>query len=112
MLVANRVDGDDGFLYQELELGVGIVDVRVVDALNKCFSCIGSLQTAGSLDLEDADIVDTSCFAQCVVVDKHVTECNAKAWRVDIEDIVLHWVLNNNEVLSAVESLCNFLLDL
>ena len=78
MLVANRVDGDDGFLNQELELGVGIVDVRVVDALDKCFSCIGSLQTAGSLDLEDADIVDTSCFAQCVVVDKYVTGCNAK----------------------------------
>jgi len=33
MLVANRDDGDNGLLNQELELGVGIVNVRLVDAL-------------------------------------------------------------------------------
>ena len=55
MLVANRDDGDDGLLNQELELGVGIVNVRLVDALDKCFSCIGSLQAAGSMDLEETD---------------------------------------------------------
>ena len=44
MLVANRDDINDACLDQELELGVGIVDVRVVDCLDKCLSCIGSLQ--------------------------------------------------------------------
>ena len=48
MLVANRDDSDDGLLNQELELGVGIVNVRLVDTLNECLCCIRSLQTAGS----------------------------------------------------------------
>ena len=84
MLVANRVDSDDGFLNQELELGVGIVDVRVVDALNKCFSCIGSLQTACSVDLEDADILIPVDSPRCVVIDRYVTGAR-QGLRVNIE---------------------------
>ena len=38
MLVANRDDVNDACLDQELELGVGIIDIRVVDSLNKCLS--------------------------------------------------------------------------
>ena len=53
MLVANRVDGDSGYLDKELELGVGIVDIRVVDSLDECFSCIGSLEASGAVDQED-----------------------------------------------------------
>ena len=56
MLVANRVDADDGFLDEELELGVGIVDVSVVDSLDKCFSCVGSLQAACAAELEDPGV--------------------------------------------------------
>ncbi len=64
MLVANRDDGDNGLLNQELELGVGVVDVRLVDTLYKCFSCIGSLQAAGSVDLEETD---GTCSGGCML---------------------------------------------
>ncbi len=53
MPVANRVDSDGRFLNQELELGVGIVDIRVVDSLDKCLSCIGSLEASCAVDQED-----------------------------------------------------------
>ena len=68
MLVANRDDSDDGLLNQELEFGVGIVNVRLVDTLYKCFSCIGSLQAAGSVDLEETEYRSAG-FAKTVVID-------------------------------------------
>ena len=47
MPVANGVDGDDRFLKEDLELGVGIIDVCTVDGLNQCLCCVGALQAAG-----------------------------------------------------------------
>ncbi len=69
MLVANRVDTDDGFLDEELELGVGIIDVGVVDSLDKCFSCIGSLEASCSEEREDLGAEDLLCCPSMLVVD-------------------------------------------
>ena len=108
MLVANRDDIDDGSSIEELELGVGIVDVRVVDCLDKCLSCIGSLQAAWSVKQEDTGSVRVISLIEAACSQPRHWRCTWTCiWRLingggsNIEHVILHRVLNNDEVLTA-----------
>ena len=78
--------------------------------------CVGSLQAAGSAELEDPGIVEPVAVARAACCRPRVITCTWLRLTDDIDDVniehvVLHRVLDDNEVLAAVEVLVYFLRD-